>query len=126
MDIVITLPQKIEWEDYQSELDDVADGSGVLNYRIPGTSFTLNPGQGNRCYLVWRGKVRGWMLITGIDCKADGFTCQTTGRWWPPGVYIQRSGPFHRLKNPIPMKGFRGWRRAPDEWRKEAPDGKPD
>lgn len=117
MDIVITLPQKIEWADYQRELDAVADGNGVLNYRIPGTSFTLDTVKGNRCYLVWRGAVRGWMEITGVDCKGEGFTCMTTGKWWPPGVYIQRSGLFHYLAEPIFMRGFRGWRKAPEEWR---------
>jgi hypothetical protein len=36
------------------------------------------------------------------------FDCTTTGNNWS-GNFIQRSGPFHRI-DPIPMKGFRGFR----------------
>jgi len=36
--------------------------------------------------------------------------CTTTGKTWPPGKYIQRSGPFHEISE-VPMKGFRGIRR---------------
>ena len=130
MDIIVTLPQRIEWADYQRELDAVADGGGVLNYRLPGPPGTPGgglvvsalkgtAGEDARCYLVWRRAVRGWMEIVGVRHYSRGFTCQTTGKFWPPGVYIQRSGPFHRIE-PMPMRGFQGWRYAPKEWREEA------
>ena len=37
------------------------------------------------------------------------FDCTTTGKEWA-GKFISRSGPFHKLKNPIPQEGFRGFR----------------
>jgi len=110
MDIIVTLPQYIEWADYQLELDAVADWSGVLNYKVPEPSIPAGFSSAERCYLLWRGAVRGWMKIVGVELKRTGFTCATSGKRWGPGVYIQRSGPFHRLAEPVFMRGFQGWR----------------
>jgi len=103
-DIIITLPQKIEWKDYQRELDTVSDFSHVMRFkvgRLPKQNII-----GNRCYLVWRGKIRGWMTITGM--KTGSFTCSTTGTKWK-GNFIERSGPFVRIIDE-PYKPFQGWR----------------
>ncbi len=106
-DWVITLPKKIEWADYEKELEAVKSGRNCLNYRLP---FTPKIELGARCFLCWRGKVRGWMRVTGIDNRLAGFKCQTTGKMWPPGTYIQRSGEFYKVEGPA-MKGFQGIRR---------------
>lgn len=103
-DIVITLPSSIPWEDYQREIDLVADGSSVMNFKV--TSFPLNSEVGMKCYLCHRGQVLGWMKIVGMTEK--NFCCSTTGKEWS-GKFIQRSGPFHKI-DPIPMRGFRGFR----------------
>ena len=107
MDWAITLPKNIEWEDYEQELLFVEDWTGVLNYRVP---FKVGVKEGDRCFLVWRGQVRGWMEIMGIDHCPDGFACEVTGKQWPPGYYVQRSGPFHKVDGPA-MTGFQGIRR---------------
>ncbi len=106
-DWIITIPQDIEWKDYARELAFVEDWSGVLNYRVP---FRPKVEEGDRCFVVWRGRVRGWMEVVGVEHYPDGFTCETTGRQWPSGFYILRSGPFHEVDGPA-MKGFRGIRR---------------
>jgi hypothetical protein len=62
---------------------------------------------GDRCFLVHDGRVQGWMQIMGLVDSPIPWTCTTTGRRWPAGKYIQRSGPFHRVEGPA-MTGFRG------------------
>lgn len=104
MDIVITLPSSIDWEDYQREIDRVKDESEVLNFRVPSLPAQTAPGE--RCYLVWRGNVIGWMKIHGF--REGEFTCTTTGHTWK-GKFIQRTGPLNRV-DPVPVKGFRGFR----------------
>lgn len=103
-DIVITIPAKIKWEDYQKELDAVKDGSMVLNFKVP--FFPKETGVGSKCYLIHQGHIRGWMKIVGMS--EEEFTCEVTGKKWR-GRFIQRSGPFHKI-TPIPMKGFQGFK----------------
>lgn len=104
---VITLPKTVRWEDYERELADVADGQMVMNYRT--RYFPKGMKEGDRCYLVWNGRVRGWMKIVGLVDYKNPWVCQTTGARWEPGKYIQRSGPFHKVEGPA-MTGFRGVR----------------
>lgn len=37
--------------------------------------------------------------------------------YWPAGVYLKRSGPFHFLDEYVAQKGFQGFRYAPSGWR---------
>ena len=106
MDIVITIPKKVKWEDYQKELDVVKDGSQMMLYHIP-----LKPKENinrKRCYLCYDGYVRGWMRIIDVRCSLQ-FLCSTHDTLWPEGWYVCRSGEFHKI-TPVPMKGFRGYR----------------
>jgi hypothetical protein len=107
MDWVITIPKTIKWEDYQKEIDAVKDGRRAMRYRLP---FRINANKGDRCFVVWNGKVRGWMEIIRSFSSPNMFVCGTTGKAWPPGYYLERSGPFHSVDGPE-MKGFRGVRR---------------
>lgn len=104
-DIVITLPSNIKWDDYEKELKSVEDESQVLNFKVP--NLPKNTSIGSKCYLCYKGNVIGWMKITGL--VNNDFTCSTTGKQWS-GKFIQRSGKFNKLENPIPMKGFQGYR----------------
>lgn len=102
-DIIITIPKNIACEDYQKEIDAVADGSQVMNFKVnsfPKTSI------GAKCYLCHNGFIKGYMIICGMSEK--NFTCTTTGRNWN-GKFIERSGKFYPVE-PIPMAGFRGYR----------------
>lgn len=102
-DIVITLPKSIKWSDYSKELDEVKDGSSVMNFKL--NAFP-NTAAGKKCYVVHNGAIRGWMEIVGLTEK--DFICSTTGKKWK-GKFVQRSGEFHFI-DPIPMKGFQGFR----------------
>ena len=108
MNWVITIPKSTPWETYQKELATVADGSSVMNYRT--RYFPKEMKVGDRCYLVWDGRVRGWMKIVGMVDAVDPWRCTTTGITWSPGKYIQRSGEFHEVDGPE-MTGFRGVRK---------------
>ena len=102
-DIIITIPKSIDWDDYQKELNAVADGKQVMNFKVnnfPKTSI------GSKCYLLYDGFIRGYMYIVGLSEKS--FTCSTTGKNWN-GKFIERSGKFYTI-TPIPMKGFQGFR----------------
>ena len=103
-DIVITLPSNIEWSDYEKELKVVEDETQVLNFKVP--RLPINTEIGNKCYLCYRGNIIGWMKIVGLI--NNNFNCTTTGKNWS-GNFIQRSGKFNKI-NPIPMKGFQGFR----------------
>jgi len=109
---VLTIPKTTPWSEYQRELAAVADGSQVMNYRTQYFPKGMKPK--DRCYLVHDGRVRGWMVIVGLVDSPKEWTCTTTGKRWPAGKYIQRSGKFHPVDGPE-MTGFRGVRRFEGE-----------
>lgn len=107
MAIAVTLPASVEWEDYEAEIAGALYRNEVLNFKV--SAFPRHGiGPGSRCYVVWRGYVRGWMEICGFS--DESFTCTTSGKDYS-GKFIQRSGPFHYLEGKLPeMKGFQGFR----------------
>ena len=102
--IIITIPSKIDWEDYQKELKDVEDRNLILNFKV--SNFPKETNIGNKCYSVYKGFIIGWMEIVGMS--EGNITCETTGKKWE-GKFIQRSGKFNYIE-PIPMTGFQGFR----------------
>lgn len=107
MDWISTLPKQIRWDAYEQELKAVLDGSQEMMYRV--RCCPKNIQEGDRWFVLWNGYVRGWMSVTGV-VQIGQFQCTTTGKVWPPGWYIKRSGQFHHIE-PIPMKGFQGYRK---------------
>lgn len=108
MDWLITVPKTIDWDDYCKEMRLVEDDSHVMNYRVH--YFPQEMQAGDRCFICHEGKVRGWMRIVGMENARTAWKCSTTGRPWPAGKYIQRSGPFHEVDGPK-ITGFRGIRK---------------
>ena len=103
--LVITIPKSVKWEDYQKELNAVADGRQEMNFKVPTLPKKVNVG--DRCYLCYNGYIIGWMTISSMGPKT--FKCTTNGTDWT-GNFVSRSGKFHRLDNPIPCKGFQGYK----------------
>lgn len=103
--LVITIPKTVKWEDYQKELDAVADGSQEMNFKVPTLPKKVKPG--DRCYLCYNGNIIGWMTISSMGPKK--FNCTTNGTAWE-GNFVSRSGEFHKLDQPIPCKGFQGYK----------------
>lgn len=104
----ITIPKTTSWDQYEAELVAVKDGTMSLNYKT--RYFPKEMQIGDRCYVTWNGRVRGWMKITDMVENDQKWVCQTTGTVWPPGKYIRRSGPWHPVDGPE-MTGFRGIRK---------------
>lgn len=104
--LCVTIPKSIKWTDYMRELNVVKDWSQDMNFKV--SSIPRDIDSIERCYLCHDGQILGWMKITGYvrDYK---FKCSTTGEEWS-GNFIQRSGPFHYLEEPIPCKGFMGYK----------------
>ena len=103
--IIITLPSSEKWEDYEPELDNVKNYSNVMNFKVH--NFPKGIKEGDKCYIVHQGFIKGWMEIVGFSEKE--FTCNTTDKKWR-GKFIERSGPFHYLTEKVPYKGFQGFR----------------
>lgn len=106
MDIVVTLPACIEWEEYEKELAAADSCESLLLFKVPALPRFAHVG--DRCFLLWRGLVRGSMTITAF-LEDYAFTCEVTGKPWK-GHFIARSGPFRPVARAIPMRGFRGFR----------------
>lgn len=100
----ITIPKTTDWGTYRQELAKASSGE-VMNFKV--SSFPKKAKVGDRCYIVYDGLIRGWMPIVGFSEKE--FTCTTTGRYLS-GKFIERSGKFEELEEPIPCAGFRGFR----------------
>lgn len=109
--VTVAKTKGMTWADYEKELEAVADKSQVLNFRVQFKPKTM--AVGDRFYVIFDGFVRGWMPIHNIVFR-DGFTCTTTGKQWKEGWYIQRTGVFHLLVNPVPYRGFQGYRAFDD------------
>lgn len=105
---VLTVPKTTSWATYTKELQDVADGSKEMLYKVRG--FPKDMKKGHKCYIVHDGFVRGYMGISSLQDN-EGFTCETTGTEWAAGKYIGRTGKFHTLETPVEMQGFRGIRK---------------
>jgi hypothetical protein len=105
MDIMITIPSSTKWETYKKELDIVADGSNVMNFKV--SSFPKKANINDKCYIIHKGYICGYMYISGFS--EEGFTCGVTGKNYN-GKFIQRTGKFYKLDHPIPQKGFQGFR----------------
>lgn len=108
-DWVITVPQTVEWNSYLRELKDAAERDLTLNFRVPFIPKALKAG--DRCFVVYKGFVQGWLEVIGWVTYPESWKCSTTGRQWAAGKYVQRKAPLHLLKEPIPMRGFQGIRR---------------
>lgn len=103
-DIVITIPKKIDWSEYEEELEKAKNGE-IMNFKVP--TLPTKTKVGNRCYLCYNGNIIGYMIVCGLS--KDGFVCTTTGKKWE-GNFVQRSGEFFKLDEPIPYAGFQGYR----------------
>lgn len=107
--IIITIPKSIKWSDYEKEIKAVEDETHEMHFKIPTIPTDVNVG--DRCYVCHDGYIKGWMKISNIG-HLENFKCTTTDCIWTEGNYISRTGKFHYLKTPIPMKGFMGYRKT--------------
>lgn len=103
--IVVTWPKKRSLESYLSELRTAEAQGKVIHFRVP--SYPTIP-YGGRCYMVHDGFVRGYLITLGFS-NGTGVIDPITGEIWPFGKYVVRN-PHWNPVDPVPMKGFQGWR----------------
>jgi len=111
MDIVVTTPKR-EMANAAREAEDCKRaGGGEYFRRLPVIHAPLVL-PGDRVYYVEDGAIRGFAVVKRVHATASGECCDTTGRQWPPGVYVFMDATTWHWIRPIPMKGFQGTRYA--------------
>lgn len=108
-DWIVTLPASFEWPEYEAELLAATLLGHEMHFKVPPRIKSVRPG--DRCFITWRGFVRGWMHVRRVEWRSKRWRCETTGRIWSPGVYVVRAGPWHRESAVVAYKGFQGIRR---------------
>ena len=108
-DIVVTWPKSRTLDSYLEELERAVDLGLEINFRV--SSFPKQ--KVDRCFVVHDGAVRGWNRILRLEWIADKKVSRVRNdSWagfWPAGYYIVRDPEWHSIE-PVPMKGFQGWR----------------
>jgi hypothetical protein len=106
MDIVVTWPKSRTLDDYVTELAKAKDDGKVINFRVANRP---NVQPGDRCYMVHDGAIRGWTKV--LEVRRSRIVVNVkTGEHMAPGLFIVRDPEWHALDEPIPMKGFQGFR----------------
>ena len=105
MDIVVTTP-KSEMLNAAAEAAQCLRDEGGYYFRAF-QRLPTNVQSGCRVYYVENGAVRGFALVERIE--AGRFKCETTGRCWSGWNLLMRADSWKWIE-PIPMRGFQGWR----------------
>ena len=116
MDIVVTTP-KSHMKEAAAEAFDaraaIRRGERPQYFRrFPMRCYPISLGRGERVYYVEDGHVRGFAVVVAMAASPAGWTCSTTGRIWPAGWYVFMDAKSWRWIEPVPMKGFQGFRYA--------------
>jgi len=109
MNIVITWPKTRALGSYLAELAKAEERGHVAYYRL---SSRPDVKEGDRCYHVHDGKVRGYLSVLGMtEFPLDGHAPidNVTGKHFQPGIYVERHPHWFAI-NPVPMRGFQGFR----------------
>ena len=106
--ILVTTPKNQMDVAAQEARECIASGGGSYFRR-----FTRKPqklSEGTRIFYVEDGYVRGFATVSEAFDSDDGMGCETTGRAWPPGFYAVMPADSWEWIQPLPFKGFQGWR----------------
>lgn len=105
-DIACTWPKTKPLGTYYAELENARRRNLVINFRVPARPKSTP----QRCYMVYDGFVRCWSPVKAILWRGEGEVRRVDGQgFWPAGWYIMRE-PFYAEIEPLPMKGFQGFR----------------
>lgn len=103
--IVVTWPKTKPLEGYLRALANARQNAQVINFRVARLP-RVTP---MRCYRVYDGAVRGWTSVVELVARGERQVADPDGGYWPAGNYIACSPWWHAI-DPIPMRGFQGWR----------------
>ncbi len=105
-DIVVTTPKNM-METAAQEARDCIEAGGGQYFR----TFRDRPRDlevGSRIFYVEDGYVRGFAVVRWI--LHGTMLCRTTGKDWGVGYHVTMSAASWKWIEPIPMKGFQGFR----------------
>lgn len=106
---MITVP-KDRIGEFLIERDRVKTTGDWKHFRV--SARLRSPKEHDRLYVVYDGKIRGYMPIIGLKW-CDGFTCTSTGEEWEAGHYlVGKCADYEEIYTPIFCKGFQGVRRV--------------
>jgi len=107
MDILVTTP-KSEIDNSRRE-GEAVEAEGGFWFRTFKNRPKVFPG--DKIFFVEDGLIRGYGLIFAIEQIEESETCDNTGRLWGrPGYWIVKYNDWHWLSQPVPFKGFQGFR----------------
>lgn len=125
--IIVTTP-KSEMANSQREAEEcLKSGSGYYFRSISKKPKDIVVGE-SKLYYVEDGYVRGYGVIIGIS-ESNGKQCDVTDKIWNGKYFILTTASSWKWINPLPMKGFQGWRYFDDKevevvggWKDPKPD----
>ena len=114
IDIVVTWPKNRPLEEYVGTLAWAKRNGEDINYRVsqrPSWEFGALHERPARCYRVHDGAVRGYTEILYVIQRDDDEVHMVgTQYFWPGGIYVVCDPTWYPLEEPVPMRGFQGWR----------------
>ena len=108
MDIIKTLPAELTWESQLEKFAYVA-ASPDRTISFPITNFPKECKPGEKIYILHDKRIRGYYIIHEFFVNPQGFVCESEGKFWK-GKFVVCRGEFTALEEPIPLKGFQGYR----------------
>lgn len=108
-DIIVTTPKR-QMAIAAHEAEQAKKHGGYYFRRL--SSRPKNIQRNSRVFYVEDGYIRGFGIACRIDTLSEGEHCDATGRAWAPGVYVYMKADSWVWIDPIPMKGFQGFRHA--------------
>jgi hypothetical protein len=105
-DIVVTWPKDRPLSSYLAVLTAALARGDEISYRVN----RLPSSSPERCYRVHDGAVRGWTPILRCEARGAEEVRRVDGHgYWAAGYYVVCRPAWHPI-DPIPMRGFQGWR----------------
>lgn len=109
--IVVTWPKTRPLESYLAECRN-ADREGLdICFRVPSRPAVS---EGDRCYIVHSGFIRGWQKVLGVE-ERDDVRDPITRELMEVGFYVRRDPRWHPCRL-VRMRGFQGYRYAKETW----------
>ena len=107
MNIIVTIPKSeldniVAEDEWAAETPDATITQAWSVHRMPKKLKV-----GDKVYFIENGEIKYYHIVVGL--VENGFECEFSGRVWE-GNNILMSYPEVKLKKPIPMKGFQGFR----------------
>ncbi len=104
MDWMVTVPKKTDWDGWLAILEKAERDGGSLPWHCKSRPQCE---KGDRCFIVFDGKVRGWLRVKMRKYIGGPWRSEVTDSQQKPGWYLALSAPFNAEEGPE-YKGFPG------------------